>query len=104
MRYRFFVELGHGLKVVWPVFAGLLLLMAALGCAVAELEGWRLGQGIYFAFVTGLTIGYGDIVPTGMLARVIAIMIGFTGILLASLIAAIGVQALNAATQARRES
>lgn len=103
MRRRFLIELGHGLKVVWPVFAGPLLLMVALGCAVAVLEAWPLGKRIYFAFVTGLTIGYGDIVPTGMLSRWIAITIGFTGILLASLMAAVGVLALNTAKQMHRE-
>lgn len=104
MRIRFIIELGRGLKVVWPIIAGLLVLMAALGCTVAVLEGWPLGKGIYFAFVTGLTIGYGDAVPTGVLSRLLAIAIGFTGILLAGLIAAVGVQALRATTQTLRQS
>jgi len=99
IRRQFVLELGRGLKVVWPVLAGLLGVIAALGGVVALLEGWPLGKGIYFAFVTGLTIGYGDIVPTGMVSRLLAIAIGFTGILLAALIAAVGVQALNAAKQ-----
>jgi hypothetical protein len=96
MRRRFFVELGHGLKVVWPVLAGLLIVMTGLGCAVALLEHWPLSRGVYFAFVSGLTIGYGDVVPSGPLARALAIAIGFTGILLAGLVAAVGVKALNA--------
>ena len=52
----------------------------------------------YFTFVTALSIGYGDLVPKGFFARLIAIVIGFTGILLTGLVAAIGVHALQQAT------
>jgi len=97
LRNRFLAELWAGLGVVWPILSGLLGLMAALGVVVALLEGWPLTDGIYFAFVSGLTIGYGDLVPKAPLARVLAISIGLTGILLAGLVAAVGVQALNAA-------
>ena len=97
LRRRFRIELLAGLKVVWPVFSALLGLMAGLGVLVAALEDWPLADGLYFAFVSGLTIGYGDLVPKAPLAHVLAISIGITGILLAGLVAAIGVQALNAA-------
>jgi len=45
--------------------------------------------------VTGLTIGYGDLVPKHELSRILAIAIGFAGIVMAGLIAAVGVQALH---------
>ena len=91
------------MSVVWPILAGLLIIMAGMGCVVAVLEGWPLSRGVYFAFVSGLTIGYGDVVPGGPVARVLAIAIGFTGILLAGLVAAVGVQALHAVLQTQRE-
>ena len=97
LRQRFFRGLWSGLKIVSPILTGLLTLMAGLGMVVALLEGWPLGDGLYFAFVSGLTIGYGDLVPKSPLARVLAISIGLTGILLAGLVAAIGVNALHAA-------
>jgi len=50
----------------------------------------------YFAFVTGLTIGYGDLAPKAPVARALAIGIGFVGILVGGLVAAVGVQALHA--------
>jgi hypothetical protein len=103
LRRRFRIELMAGLKVVWPVVSFLLALMAGLGLLVAVLEGWPLGDGLYFAFVSGLTIGYGDLVPKSPLARVLAISIGLTGILLAGLVAAIGVQALQAALRGARD-
>ena len=53
-----------------------------------SLERWPVGDLVYFTFVTGLTIGYGDLVPARLVARLIALMIGFIGILLTGLVAA----------------
>ena len=38
---------------------------------------------IYFSFVTGLTIGYGEIVAKTLLGRLVALLIGLTGIVVA---------------------
>jgi len=46
------------------------------------------GDTLYFAFVTGLTIGYGDIVVTTPFGRLMAILIGFIGILFTGLMVA----------------
>jgi hypothetical protein len=73
--------------------------LAGLGVVIAMLEDWPLTEGIYFAFVPGLTIGYGDLVPKAPLARVLAVSIGFTGVLLTGLVAAVGVQALQRAAR-----
>jgi len=54
---------------------------------------------VYFTFVTGLTIGYGDLVPHHTLSRFLAILIGFLGIVLTGLIAAIAVRALQIAAE-----
>ena len=79
--------------------SGLLVLMALLGAVIGWREGWPLGDALYFAFVSGLTIGYGDLLPTEPLSRVLAIAIGFTGILLTGLVAAVGVRALERAAK-----
>ena len=96
LRRQFVANLGAGLRVVWPVLSALLALIVILGIAVGLLEGWSLADSLYFAFVSGLTIGYGDLAPKTHLARALAVMIGMTGILLTGLVAAIGVQALLA--------
>jgi hypothetical protein len=92
-----------GLGVVWPILSVLLILMVALGIAIGMLEHWPVIDALYFAFVSGLTIGYGDLVPKAALSRVLAICIGFTGILLTGLVAAVGVSALTAALRESRE-
>ena len=99
MRRLFFLELWNGLKVVWPIVSGLLAIMVALGMVIAWREGWHLGDGLYFAFVSGLTIGYGDLVPKHPMSRTLAIAIGGTGILLTGLVAAVAVRALERATK-----
>jgi len=97
VRRRFLVALGHGLYVTWPVLSGILVIEVALGLLIGYVEGWSVGDAVYFSFVTGLTIGYGDIVPRQTLTRALAIVIGFGGILLAGLVAGIAVSAMRAA-------
>jgi hypothetical protein len=70
-----------------------------LGAFVSVLQGWPLGDALYFTFVTAFTIGYGDLVPKGFLARLIAMIMGLTGVLLTGLIAAVGVRALQVAAE-----
>ena len=86
-----------GLAIVWPVLSALLLLKALLGAIVGLVEGWGLWQGIYFAFITGLTIGYGDLAPREALTRLLAVAIGFLGITLTGLVAAVAVKAFQVA-------
>jgi Ion channel len=95
LRRLFLAELYSGLRVIWPILSGLLLLMLALGFVIGRLEDWALLDAIYFTFVSGLTIGYGDLVPKGPLSRVLAIAIGLIGVLLVGLIVALGVRALD---------
>jgi hypothetical protein len=73
----------------------LLVLQAVLGIVVGLLEGWGVFEGVYFAFITGLTIGYGDLVPTRPLTRTLAVAIGFLGIILGGLVAALAIKAFQ---------
>jgi hypothetical protein len=72
--------------------------MIALGIMVGLREGWSIQESIYFAFVSGLTIGYGDLAPKTLLARTLAILIGLCGVLFTALLAAVAVKALTAAS------
>ena len=96
VRGLYLASLIHGLEVTWPILSGLLVFKASVGAIVATLEGWSLWQGVYFAFVTGLTIGYGDLAPKQPLTQLLAIVIGFSGILLTGLVAALAVKAIQA--------
>lgn len=99
LRRQFFFQLLNNLKVVWPIISALLTLIVALGITVGMLEGWSIDESIYFAFVSGMTIGFGDFAPTGLLTRALTITIGFCGLLLTALLAAVAVKALAVITQ-----
>jgi hypothetical protein len=98
LRRNFVAGLLTGLRVVWPILSVLLGLIVALGLVAGLLEGWSVHESIYFAFVSGPTIGYGDLAPKSLLTRALAILIGVCGVLLTALVAAIAVKALTAAT------
>jgi len=97
LRRKFIAGMFTGLRVVWPILSGLLGLIVAAGLVAGLIEGWSIQDSIYFSFVSGLTIGYGDIAPQSLLARVLAIFIGVCGVLVTALVAAIAVKALTAA-------
>ena len=99
MRHKFLGGLLLGLRVVWPILSGLLGLIVGLGLVVGLREGWSWSDSVYFAFVSGLTIGYGDLAPKTFLTRALAILIGICGVLLTALVAAVAVKALTDVTQ-----
>ena len=103
MRRQFLADLWAGLRVVWPILSVLLLFMVGMGVVVGVIEDWPLRDSLYFAFISGLTIGYGDLVPKTLVSRALAIAIGITGVLLTGLVAAVGVQALLEAMRKHRE-
>lgn len=99
LRRSFLAGLVTGLRVVWPIVSVLLGLIVALGLAIGAMEGWSVHESIYFAFVSGLTIGYGDLAPKLLVTRVLAIVIGICGVLVTALVAAVAVKALTMATE-----
>ena len=80
LRRRFLVALVRAIHVTWPVLSAIIAIQLALGLLTGFVEGWSIGDAIYFTFITGLTIGYGDLVPRQTLTRVLAIGIGFCGL------------------------
>src|SRR5215470_5504095 len=94
---RFLMAFGHAVYATWPVLSTILAVQVALGLLIGFIEGWSVGDSIYFTFITGLTIGYGDVVPRQALAHALAIGIGVSGLLLTGVIAAIAVHAMRTA-------
>ena len=80
---------------VRATIVSLLLLIVLGGCAIARVEGIKLGNAIYFAFITGLSIGYGDIHPETSLGKIVSVAIGLIGILFVGLTVAIATRALR---------
>jgi hypothetical protein len=104
LRRRFLVAFWKELLTIWPILSVLVVAQLMLGMVVGYLEDWAIGASAYFTFITGLSIGFGDLVPSRPLTRIATVMIGFIGILLTGLIAAMGVRALQLATEASGDS
>ncbi|MDH3717518.1 MAG: potassium channel family protein [Planctomycetota bacterium] len=79
---------------VREVIVSLLVLLVLGGFAISKLEGIKLSDAIYFAFITGLSIGYGDISPQTAWGRVVSVAIGLVGMVFVGLSVAIATRAL----------
>jgi len=97
LRRRFLVALVRAIHVTWPVLSAIIAIQLALGLLTGFVEGWSIGDAIYFTFITGLTIGYGDLVPRQALTRALAIGIGYFGLFATGVIAAMAVYAMHSA-------
>ena len=89
---------SHFFQTSWRVrsviFAQIMLMV--IGAAIiAFVEKMPFGDALYFSFVTGLTIGYGEIVVKTFLGRVVAVLIGLIGIIFTGMVVAIAVRALQ---------
>ncbi|MGL4388831.1 MAG: potassium channel family protein [Brevinema sp.] len=73
-----------GIIVVWLGFAGSYYYVDSFSIAESSIELSRLGRSLYHSGITLFTIGYGDLVPTGIIMRSLSIMQGFFGVLLPS--------------------
>ena len=76
IRREFYKAVGYYLRIVWPILSTMLVVIVTFGLIISYLEGWQPFDGIYFGFVTGLTIGYGELVPKQALSRLLAILLG----------------------------
>ena len=103
MRRIFFQALFHQIRIIWPIFSAIVVIMVGLGLLIGYMEGWEVKDALYFTFVTGLTIGYGDLTPKRTVARFLSMVIAFAGITLTGLVAAVSVQALAATSGDRTE-
>jgi len=88
---HFFGTFWHVRSVIFAQIA-LMLIGATI---IAFVEKMPFGDALYFSFVTGLTIGYGEIVVKTFLGRVVAILIGLIGIIFTGMVVAIAVRALQ---------
>ena len=71
----------RGLRVVVPLA---LIGVLVAGALFAAVEGRSVGDGLWWAFVTVTTVGYGDIAPATSAGKLIAValMLGGIGFLL----------------------
>ena len=80
----------------------LLYLLAVIvvgGLLLSLFDGKSLAEGQYLAFITAMTVGYGDLAPVTWPARVTSLVIGFNGLLLTGVIVAFCLKAVELSFQ-----
>ncbi len=77
----------------------LIVLMMMGGLVISFAEDLPLSDSIYFSFITGLTIGYGDIYPETAIGRIVSVLIGLIGMVFTGLTVAIATRALADVTR-----
>jgi hypothetical protein len=98
--------ISHFLRAIWHVKSVILALVALVVAgagAITLLEKMPIADTLYFAFVTGLTIGYGDIVMKTPGGRLLALLIGLVGILFTGLLVAVLVYAVRESLEELRK-
>ncbi len=79
------------------VFLAILALIMVGAVVVAGVEKMPIEEAVYFALITGLSIGYGDIVATTTSGRIMSVLLGVLGILFTGLVIAVAVHAVREA-------
>jgi len=77
------------------VFLVLVAAIVIAGVLIARFDRIPLEDAIYFAFITALTVGFGDVAPNSRGARVITVFLAFIGVIFVGIAVAVAVHALN---------
>jgi len=64
------------------------------GLIFSWVENIHYIESIYFAFITGFTVGYGDVVPHTHVGRLVSVLISFIGILFTGIMVGISTTAV----------
>ena len=89
---------SHFFYIFWQVRSVIFSLIALIvigAMVIAYVEKMPFGDALYFSFVTGLTIGYGDIAAKTLLGRLVALLIGLIGIIFTGMVVAVAVRAVQ---------
>lgn len=87
------------LRNLLPIWGAIAVLITLAGFLLAELEGLSTADGLYFAWVTGTTVGYGDISPTTGVSQFVAVVVAVLGILLTGLTVSMALEAAKLSIQ-----
>jgi hypothetical protein len=85
----------HALWNIRAIFFGLFAFLVVDAAVIAYVEKIPFEDALYLTFITGLTIGYGDIAPVTLIGRIVAVLTGLQGILITGLITALAVYAVR---------
>lgn len=91
LTFSFLYKFFWGIVLSFPTLLLLSLIIVLLSLIVGKHEHWNKFDSIYWAFITALTVGYGDFKPTKRSSKIMSLIISFIGIMLFGIIVAITV-------------
>jgi voltage-gated potassium channel len=86
-----------GLGYISPILFLLLLFILAGAWIFHRVENRPLGEAVYMALITAITIGYGDMTPTRPVTRATAVLLGIIGVIFTGIMVSLAVYAANIA-------
>lgn len=98
--FAFLHKFFWGIYLTLPPLLFLCVTIIILGLIVGQKEGWSKFNSLYWAFITALTVGYGDIRPSKKLSKILSLIITLVGIMLFGIIVAITVNTFTLAFNA----
>ena len=69
-----------------------------------HIEKMPFEDALYFSFITGLTIGYGDIVVKTSFGRIVAVLLGLIGVVFTGLMGAAAIRAVEGSMREMKKS
>lgn len=91
----FFELFFWGVYLGAPIFIALSLIITSLGLWVGKMESWKTFDSLYWAYITALTVGYGDMRPSTKISKAVSIIIAWCGILFTGLLVAVAVKSAS---------
>lgn len=83
----------RGLYFTSPLLLILLLIIVLIGQIVGRHEAWSKFDALYWAFITAITVGYGDFHPGKRLSKGLAILTALVGIIFTGIVVAVALHA-----------
>jgi hypothetical protein len=82
-----------------PIWGFLSVTITLLGLVLSKMEGISIGSGIYLAWITATTVGFGDITPVSGASRVLCVFLAIIGIINTGIILSIALNASRGAME-----